>query len=352
MVEELNLEQLTPEQLMLQQYPLLNIDLPKEFQYKDPGKGNLSVSYGKLVEALGSGATGDVYKIEFHPYNPLIKILGRYGAVKILDHTKLDERRNAEIISRFKREGRLGEALEPKEGEVQHPNLLRYPDHGSIGRNFYIIMEITKGRKLNDYINEDGGKPKEALPIEKSVNIMSDVANAIDYMHNKKSIVHRDISPANITVDDKGVVKVIDLGLGRKIGDDEDDKKVNKTMFSKVESVRGTPHYLAPEGVESSLNEEEILKYMGERDVWSVGAILYSLVAGHPPYFTLPDESIFGLIHRIANMGDRIKPLKKIRDDVPWGLSDLVSECLIKDPKLRINAAELNRGLKGVKSQL
>jgi eukaryotic-like serine/threonine-protein kinase len=220
------------------------------------------VSHYLIVERLGSGGMGVVYKATDARLN-------RAVALKFLPHEMAD---NATALERFRREAQAASAL-------NHPNICTIYDVGeSDGRNF-IAIEYLEGATLKARI---GGK---ALPLESVLEWGGETADALEAAH-KKGIVHRDIKPANLFVTERGNIKVLDFGLAKLV--EGDARAVNVSALptataSELEeltrpgSAIGTCAYMSPKQVRG----EEL---DARTDLFSVGVVLYEMATGAQPF--------------------------------------------------------------------
>jgi serine/threonine-protein kinase len=201
----------------------------------------------ELVEEIGRGGMGCVYKARH-------RRLGRTVAVKLLSAAAAaheDSRR------RFEREAR---AL----AQLDHPNVVAVHDFGEADGQAYIVMEYVAGRPL-----------AEALPLsaEAAVDVALQVLDALAAAH-RHGIVHRDVKPSNILMDERGHVKVGDFGIARLLGDDAKGWTV-----TDARGAVGTPHYMAPEALAGAAPDPRM-------DIFSVGVVLYETVTGRLPIGT------------------------------------------------------------------
>ncbi|GAB4349651.1 MAG: hypothetical protein Kow006_11610 [Gammaproteobacteria bacterium] len=244
---------------------------------------------------LGRGAMGVVYR----GVDPKI---GRKVAIKCLAFTEEFEGRELEEIQRrFYREAEAA-------GRLDHPNVVTVYDVGEEHDLAYIAMDYVEGTSLEAYTH-----PEHLLPVAEVIEVVAQVAEALDYAH-ERNVVHRDIKPGNIIYNrDSGVVKVTDFGIARLT----DESK------TKSGSVLGSPAYMSPEQVAGK-------KVDGRSDLFSLGTTLYQLLTGELPF---TGDSVTNVLYRILN--EKPKSVKRLRDDIPTGLSRLVARTLNKDPKKR-----------------
>jgi serine/threonine-protein kinase len=283
--------------------------LPKGVSPVDPGEGTQpgfqQVGRYQILERIGRGAMATVYKA----YDPEIN---RTLALKFLQPDLcVDE----EHRSRFVREAKAA-------GGLSHPNIVTVFDVGEIQGRPYIAMELLEGTPLSELM-----RPGAGMPIRDVVEIGIQLARALDYAHSK-GIFHRDIKPSNIMrLKDGNTIKVTDFGIARIDGGED-------TQHTRVGTVLGTPQYMSPE---QAMGE----KVDGRSDLFSVGVVLYQLLAGHAPFEA---TSIVTLAHRIAKVDPT--PIEKQRRDTPPALRRVVERCLKKQPDKRFqNGRELATAL-------
>ncbi len=289
--------------------PAFGDSLPKGASTDDASEstqpGFQQVGRYQILERIGRGAMATVYKA----YDPEIN---RTLALKFLQPDLcVDE----EHRSRFVREAKAA-------GGLSHPNIVTVFDVGEIQGRPYIAMELLDGTPLSEIM-----RPGAGMPIRDVVEIGIQLARALDYAHSK-GIFHRDIKPSNIMrLKDGNTIKVTDFGIARIDGGED-------TQHTRVGTVLGTPQYMSPE---QAMGE----KVDGRSDLFSVGVVLYQLLAGQAPFEA---TSIVTLAHRIAKVEPT--PIEKQRRDTPPALRRVVERCLRKQPDKRFqNGRELATAL-------
>jgi tRNA A-37 threonylcarbamoyl transferase component Bud32/tetratricopeptide (TPR) repeat protein len=264
--------------------------------------GSIPKTVGKyqVLGEVGRGGMGEVFKA----YQP---DLHRHVAIKTL---LSGEQASEEFLQRFHREARMAAML-------SHPNIVPIYDIGVEGKLHYIVMEYVEGRSLKQLLEE------KRLDPEKSLRIVYTVARALQFAHDRK-VVHRDIKPANLILDKQGRVRILDFGLARSL----DGKGLTASSV-----MVGTPYYMSPE---QAFGAPEELDH--RTDVYSLGAVLYEMLTGRPPF----------------EGGTVLAILRKIEDEDPpaAGISDrvdaVVSRALAKDRDRRYQtAADLAEAIKG-----
>ncbi|RMF43372.1 MAG: serine/threonine protein kinase [Planctomycetota bacterium] len=255
----------------------------------------------KLLGHLGSGGMSSVYLAEHTRMHDL-------RAIKVLPKSKLGK---SSYLARFQQEAKAIAAL-------NHPNVVRAHDIDNQGDTHYIVMEYVDGDDLQTIVRRDG-----PLPFDKVAEYIAQAARGLQHAHDM-GLIHRDVKPANVLINSKGQVKLLDLGLALFT----DDVAASLTMDFN-DKVLGTADYLAPE---QALNSHQIDH---RADIYGLGCTMYFLLTGHPPF---PDGTI---AQRIAkHQKEMPKPIRKIRPEVPGELEGICWKMLQKDPKFRYATAQ------------
>ena len=258
----------------------------------------------KITSLLGEGAMGEVYLASDEQ-------TGQQVAVKILARQLIS---NPELIQRFKREADTLRKLD-------HPNIVKFLDTFEYEGQYVIVMEYLDEGSLHNLIK------KGPLPIEHARGITLELSDALIRSHHL-NIIHRDIKPENVLLTEDGKPKLADFGVARLS---------ESTHMTRSGTQVGTPYYMSPEAWEGKTLD-------AQADIWSLGVMLFEMLAGQVPFGGDTGASVMNKV-----LTARPPDLKKLRAEVPTGLVKIVTRMLIRDKKRRYQtmrevAVDLERG--------
>ncbi len=248
----------------------------------------------RVVSRVGSGGMAEVYCADDVQ-------LGRRVAVKLLhERFALDE----EFVERFRREASSAASL-------SHANIVSVYDRGEWAGTYYIAMEYLDGRSLDSIVREEA-----PLPVDRAIELTEQVLRAARFAH-RRGVVHRDLKPHNVIVDEEGRVKVTDFGIAQ----------AGASEITQTGSIMGTARYLSPEQAQG-------LPVSPRSDLYSIGVMLFEMVAGVAPF---EDESPHNVMRmHVMELPPRLDELVS----VPLPVVALVARALNKPPRNRHASAE------------
>ena len=249
-----------------------------------------------VLEVLGRGGMGVVYKAHDLQRKHLVAL----KMILVGGHAGQQE------LARFRTEA---QAI----ARLQHPNVVQLYDVGEAEGRPFFSLELVEGGSLADQLD---GTP---WPARRAVRLVRTLARAIHHAH-ERGVVHRDLKPANVLLTADGTPKITDFGLARQLD--------TSGCHTPSDAVLGTPSYMAPEQAGQS-------KVVGpSADVYALGAILYELLTGQPPF---QGDTTLDIILQVVS-DDPVKP-SVIRSDLPADLETICLQCLHKDPSKRYPSA-------------
>jgi eukaryotic-like serine/threonine-protein kinase len=249
----------------------------------------------KVLSRLGSGGMADVYLAED-------QLLGRQLAVKVLHHHFAEDQ---EFVERFRREASSAAGL-------SHPNIVAIFDRGEWNGTYYIAMEYVAGRSLKTVVREQG-----ALDPAAAIDIVTQILRAARFAH-KRGVIHRDLKPHNVIIDEEGRARVTDFGIA----------KAGASEMTLTGSIMGTAQYLSPEQAQGQT-------VSGRSDLYAVGIILYELLTGAVPF---DGETAVAIAFKQVSAEPRAPSERQ--PGVSPGLDAVVLRALAKDPARRFADAD------------
>jgi beta-lactam-binding protein with PASTA domain/predicted Ser/Thr protein kinase len=249
----------------------------------------------RVISRLGSGGMADVYLAQD-------QLLGREVAVKVLHHHFAEDQ---EFVERFRREASSAAAL-------SHPNIVAIFDRGEWNGTYYIAMEYVAGRSLKAIVREQGPLDPGA-----AIDVVVQILRAARFAH-RRGVIHRDLKPHNVIIDEEGRARVTDFGIARAGASD----------MTLTGSIMGTAQYLSPEQAQG-------FAVSATSDLYSVGVILYELLTGVVPF-----EGETAVAIAVKQVSAEPRPPSELNAALPYSLDAIVLRALAKDPTQRYADAD------------
>lgn len=265
-------------------------------------KGHLLSERYRIERPIGGGGMANVYLA--HDI-----ILDREVAIKVL---RLEFANDPEFIERFDREAQAATSL-------AHPNIVNIYDVGEEDHILYMVMEYVDGLTLKEYIVKHG-----PVAVDEAVRIMKQLTDAIAHAH-ANGLIHRDIKPQNILVDQSGHVKVTDFGIAIAL---------SATSLTQTNSILGSVHYLSPEQARGGMATKK-------SDIYSLGIVLYELLTAQLPFSGQSPISI-----ALKHLQNETPSVRQLNPNVPQSVENIVLQATAKDPFHRFeNVYEMEMAL-------
>ena len=249
----------------------------------------------EIIKTIGEGGMANVYLAED-------TILERKVAIKVL---RGDLSNDEKFIRRFKRE-----ALSVS--NLSHPNIVEVYDVGEEDGNYYIVMEYIEGKTLKQLLQKRG-----ALTLTEVIDIMSQLTDGLAHAH-EAYIIHRDIKPQNIMIEDNGRIKITDFGIAMAL---------NSTQLTQTNSVMGSVHYLPPEQANGKGSTVK-------SDIYSLGILMYELLTGSVPF-----KGDTAVEIALKHMKEKIPSVRKQNPTIPQSVENIILKATAKNPKNRYEDA-------------
>lgn len=241
----------------------------------------------KIIKTIGGGGMANVYLA-----NDII--LNRDVAIKVL---RLEYANDDEFIERFDREAKAATSL-------SHPNIVNIYDVGEEENILFMAMEFVDGLTLKEYIQKNG-----PLKVEEAIKIMRQLTDAIAHAH-VNGLIHRDIKPQNILIDEHGNAKVTDFGIALAL---------SATSLTQTNSVLGSVHYLSPEQARGGMSTKK-------SDIYSLGIVMYELLTGE---LAFSGESAVSVA--LKHLQNDIPSVRKVNPAIPQSVENIVLKATAKD---------------------
>jgi len=271
--------------------------------------GGVLASRYEIRALLGRGGMGEVYEAAD-------RLLDRTVAVKVLRPELATDRR---FLARFRREARTAASL-------GHPGIVAVHDIAESDGRAFIVMELVPGSTIGELVRRSG--PMEPV---NAARLVADAADAIAHAHDR-GVVHRDVSPGNLMVTPAGGVKVLDFGIARAVRGSGASRSGSDAL--------GTLAYVAPEQTDADGGDQRV-------DVYALGAVLYELLSGRPPFQGSSTREVADLVR-----DEPPAPIRSIRPGVSEALEAVVTRCLAKEPFTRYPTADrLARALRAAAAE-
>lgn len=266
---------------------------------RPPSPSSLTGKFGKfeILGELGRGAMGTVYRA-FEP------VLHRVVALKVLHGSHAA---SSSAVQRFQKEAMTA-------AKLNHPGIVRIHEVGVVENHHFMSMDLIEGKSLSQLISE------KALPLDGYLRILKRVAEAVDYAH-RRGVIHRDLKPSNVLVDAQGNPYISDFGLAREVA--------SSTRLTLSGTTLGTPPYMPPEQALGETNRVD-----QRSDVYSLGAMLYEILTGSPPF---TGGTPFDIIVRVIS--EAPEPPRKKFPQVPRPVETICLKAIEKDPEHRYQTA-------------
>jgi len=230
---------------------------------------------------LGDGGMAVVYKARD-------KLLNRMVALKVL---RPEYVRDASFVDNFRRESRAAASL-------SHPNIVSIYDVGKEGNIYFIVMELVEGRTLAEVIHDEA-----PMEFRRVISISKQIASALSLAH-RNNIIHRDVKPQNILIQDDDAAKITDFGIAKAVTD--------RTTVSDSETIIGSVHYFSPEQGRGQYVDEK-------SDIYSLGIVMFEMITGQVP-FDADNPVTIAVMH----MNDRLPQPSSLVSGVPPGLEQII----------------------------
>lgn len=251
----------------------------------------------QIIETLGTGGMAVVYRARQTSVD-------RYVAIKVI---RSEIATQSDFQARFEREARTIAAF-------SHPHIIKLFDYGRHENSSYLVMELMPGGSLDQLIRTNTG-----LPLDKAARLLRQIAEALDYAH-KRGVIHRDLKPQNILLDENGNAMLTDFGIAKLV-------EQSTMALTQTGTSVGTPSYMSPEQWRG-----EDLDAMS--DIYALGIILFEMLTGQLPFTS---DTPYGMMHK--HLFIEAPSARNLKTTLPDGIDVVVARALAKDKSLRYSSA-------------
>jgi serine/threonine protein kinase len=271
--------------------------------FPEPQEGERQIGQYILEEKLGEGGMAEVWKARN-------QVLGTPAAIKFLNQSFAG---HPETEQRFLGEGK-------RQAQLRHPNIVSAFDFIYLNGRSYLIMEYIEGEGLDTRLL----KLQAPMPLADVITVSRDVLGALGYAH-AHNVVHRDVKPSNILLENGGRVYVMDFGIALVTGEQR---------LTRIDMCVGTPHYMSPEQIVSARNID------CRSDIYAYGCVLYEMLTNHVPFDVPGYDGDTGYLIKDMHLRQAPMPLRQLNPAIPEHVNRAVLRCLEKKPADRFNICE------------
>jgi len=280
-----------------------------------PLAAGTKLSYYEVLAPIGAGAMGEVWRARDTR-------LGREVAIKVLpEHFASDEER----LRRFEREAKTL-------ATVNHPNVAQIHGVDQVGDVCFLVLELVPGESLAERLQ------RGALPLDEALDVCAQIAAGLEAAH-EAGLIHRDLKPANVRITPEGKVKVLDFGLAKPAREGKSGSSTDSVLSTEAGSLLGTPTYMAPEQARGRSIDRRV-------DVWAFGCVLYECLTGKRAFDGETMTDVLGAVLHTE------PDLARLPARTPARVRELLSDCLLKDPRARArDIGEIRRQLERARQE-